>query len=221
MKKSIIIFFGVFVFYYANSQDIKELHTNFRFAPLSMFDPFRTVFQPGLELIYNEKIGLGFDYGFQFDLLKFETTKYNRKYFKTRFEIKYFVSQYKTNKTAKFLPYFGLETFYIPDRYTKYDDFLYLGEYIIQYETAEVEKYALGFIGKCGFETIFNNRFLLDFNLAAGFKYRKHVTIAENGIIDEDNFFEEWYSDPDRNPGIRKTPFFTFSFKIGYVLFTK
>jgi hypothetical protein len=213
----------IFTSIFAKSQDSSKYSLGIRFAPLSILDPARTTIQPGLEIIFKNKISFGLDYGFQFDKIFYQKYEYkkNREYFKLRTEVKYFIHTEKTSKGNTYSYYSGFQFFYIPDKYNVANDWYKVDKYTIYYETALIDKYALGFLIEAGYEIHFNNKFVLDFHLAGGYKYRVHNTRATKITITEDFIREHIFSSPDQHPGVRKLPFFTLIFKIGYLLFSK
>ncbi len=218
MKKLLLILFifNVLALHSQNSDSVKLIA---RFAPLSVLDPYRTTIQLGTELILNETFAYSVDFGIPVNLyFQDNQSVTDRTYFKLRTEFKYYFFSSSERFTKS---YFGFEALYVPDKFTRFNDWYEVGEYSVQYEYAKINKFALGAILKVGYEKIFANNFVFDFNVAAGYKYRQHNILAYNTTISEMSHFEEWYASPDRHPGHYHNVFFTSSIKVGYLVLKK
>lgn len=194
-----------------------------RFAPLGIIDPNTAAIQPGLQYLYNQKIGFSVEYGFPFRAISLFNLNHDKEdftYYKIRSELKYFwLGRIAKAVEKKVHPYLALEGFYIPQTYRKENDWFERGDVQFHYETSTIQKDVLGSAAKIGFETRFRSGFVLDVFGGVGIR---NVSIRHqaSGLRDIGPHMEdEWVRSKDRNE--RDHIFFHMALgvKIGYTLF--
>ncbi len=198
MKKSILILLIILFAQLSFSQDSTKFEILLRINPQAIIDPYSATIQPGVELRFNKKIALEFDYGHQFNKLELwksdSKTKLNRNYYKLKFGIKYYPLNQQFSKKVDFLPYIGFGYFYIPNYYTVTNSW-YSDSNGKQYTFDAVDVFKDTNIAtlKLGAEFVFFKRINMDLSGEIGLRHAKvsHLSYV-NKVETEEFYWTEW-----------------------------
>ncbi len=227
MKKSILIIVSIIVAQLSFSQDSTKFEVLLRINPQAIIDPYTATIQSGIELRFNKKIALEFDYGHQFN--KFELWKsedrYAKKqsYYKLKFGVKYYPLNLNLYKNIDMLPYIGLAYFYIPNYYIVTDAW-FTDSDGSQYTFDAVDIFKETNIAtlKLGVEYVIFKRLNIDFSGEIGLRNARLSHLSYVNKVETDEFYwTEWgfFGPNNRHPMVRNSLYLGVNLKIGFIPF--
>ncbi len=225
MKKTILIIGILFLSQLSFSQDSTKFEFLFRINPQAIIDPATATIQPGIEMRFNQKFALEFDYGHQFN--KFELWKSennytkNRNYYKIKFGVKYYPKNQNLYKNTCMLPYIGLAYFYIPNYFSVTNSwFTDTDGSQYTFDAVDIFKETNIATLKLGAEYIIYKRINIDFSGEIGLRNARLSHLSYINKTEADDFYwTEWgfLSPNKRHPSIRNSLYLGLNIKIGFI----
>lgn len=189
-----------------------------KLSPLSAIDPLTSTFTAGISFRPVPRLGLHFDYGWQYEKLKLidRTSELdNRQYYEVRPEVRYFVTYGEKEEV-----YLALEGFYIPYTFSRDNSYITLENgQDIRFDRADGNRLTHGLVLKAGVQFLIDEVLILE--VFGGFGYRRreinifNLVNPRNEPIDG---FEEFFSDPYKHPGVRNRLHLSLGARIGGIV---
>ncbi|GEO03301.1 hypothetical protein AAE02nite_09650 [Adhaeribacter aerolatus] len=204
------------------AQEPNRSALQFRFSPLSLFDPRAATIQLGIQGTIQNKIGLSVDYGIPYKglaktIFQNPENRYGyHDYYKLRAELKYFMQPDWLKGDEKSKLYFSAEAFHSPEEYQKIDSWLLKEDENYYYEYSDVNRQLWGGCIKVGQEYIVFRRLILDNFVGLGLRWITidHQIFGEN--IEPPTRFS--FGSVDNREGSFTRPHLALGAKIGFVL---
>lgn len=186
-------------------------------SPLSVLDPLTSTFAASLTFRPVPRLGLHFEYGWQYESLKLidrnaTSGLINDRYYELRPEIQYFISFWKKQEI-----YLALEGFYIPHTFSLKHSYIRINYQDIRFDAADGNRFTHGLVLKGGVQFVINEYFLLE--AFSGFGYRRREINIYNLVNPREDFVHDHhFPAPYAQPGVKHRIHLTFGFRIGGVL---
>jgi len=227
MKKTFLIIGILFLSQLSFSQDSTKFEILLRINPQAIINPYTPTIQSGIEMRFNRKFALEFDYGHQFN--KFELWKndnkdnLNRNYYKLKFGAKYYPINQQFSEKFDMLPYIGIAYFYIPNYYTLRNDwFTDSNGNQYTFDAVDIFKETNIITLKLGAEYVISKRLNIDFSGEVGLRNARvsHLSYVNKAETD-DFYWTEWgFLAPNiKYPMVRNSIYLGVNLKIGFIPF--
>lgn len=220
MIKSIKILF--FLFILSNNLFAITDSTKFRFgirvSPLASLHLFSNCIQIGIQTTLFNSLAIGFDYGQYISGMEYTDYGYdkeNRYFYKLRGEIKLFLNDLDFNSKKNRQFYMGVEGLYIPESYSKSNNWMVRDDKSFHYDFANIWRIQTAFCGKFGVERWLSKKIIIDFYFGFGFrmistKYSLYGERENSGNYHANPYFS------DKIEGSITVPHFLINFKFCY-----
>ncbi|MBJ6111456.1 DUF3575 domain-containing protein [Hymenobacter sp. BT523] len=207
---------------FENRQDTFAPALALKISPLAVLDPIASTLLYSAEYRFSARLGLEASYGQQFTALRPTTLglidgRNDYTYSKYKLELRRYLEPRTRNPNQE--TYVGFQSFFIPQRYTRYGQNFYQDGRYVTYDRAFVQKDVLGFGVKVGSQWHVRTHWLVDVALGLGGRYvetrydmlnqRKANEVGKS----QANIFNQI-----ETPGSRGAIDFELGFKVGYVL---
>jgi hypothetical protein len=207
---------------FENRQDTFAPAVALRISPLAALDPITSTLLYSAEYRFSPHIGLEASYGQQFSRLRLTTLglidgRYDYTYSKYKLELRRYLEPRTRNPNQE--TYVAFQSFFIPQRYTRYGQNFYSKGQDVTYDRAFVEKDVLGIGVKVGSQWHVHTHWLIDVGLGLGGRYvdTRYTMLNQRRAIDvaksQANIFNQI-----EKPGTRGAIDFELVFKVGYSL---
>ncbi len=190
-------------------------------SPLSLINMNTPTTMVGIEIWFLKELSIQLEYGIP---ANYENTsgrnsnKLDWQYNRYKGGMRYYLY-----RKARIRSYVGFDLIYVPQNYTKENDFVRLEDgRMFNYASSRIERDFFSTILSTGVQLISKDRIMLELYGGIGSKKRKikHDMDFNGATMLAEMPFQEWVSNPDRYEGTEFFPHFDLGFKIGY-LFVK
>ncbi|RDC66504.1 hypothetical protein [Adhaeribacter pallidiroseus] len=226
MKFLFLIACGIVISVNAFCQPDSTRTWQVRLAPLSIIDPRTPALQVGLQKRLSRRLAFSAEYGLaSLGWLQPKNSKspwHNFRYQKVRTEVKYFLGLKKEIDFKQLQPYVSVETFLLPQNYTKQNDYFWRDPVSYHYDFSKIQKTVWGNCLKIGLESNINRNWVMDFYWGLGVRsiFIKHHRLVNLRPEEEPYMLKEWFSgdDKDKIAGWQQTLHVALGFKLGYYI---
>jgi hypothetical protein len=206
----------------ALAQEHKAVSYQLRFSPLALVDPNTPVLQLGGQVNF-QRFAFSVEFGGAIEQVtrlghkETDSLFLNHRYYKIRSEAKYFLAPKKDNGFSRLNPYLGLEGFWVPRRFRRYNDVIRREDGDFFYTYSDVSRNVLGGCLKFGLEPVVYKKWVIDAFIGAGIR-RLSIGHQPAGRRPDPYSGLVFITRADQREGTSYRPHLAAGFKVGYVL---
>ncbi len=191
-------------------------------APANLFDPLTGTLQFGIQKRFNKRMAVSADYGFKLNTFSYyahggRSDRLNYRYSKIKLELKYFIRPQRRHNNDLGEPYFAIQWFYFPQRYSKDSSWLLTDKGSFKYAYSNIRRRANAFSLVSGHQKV-KGRYVFDTYLGFGIRII-NIRHSPFNLVPEQYFSKGIFSESlDYKEGTFFRPHLVFGFKMGYML---